>query len=169
MGKVIQESASKGRTSVLASGKMDSKAKITRRIEKAKIDVGTSRWCSGQESTCGAADTAQSLVWEDPTRRGAAEPRRHHSWAGTLGPGATTAEVCMPGACASQQGRPKHCDREQPLVATRASPHKSNRDPGQPKINKHIKFKNRYWWNIQSTNTFNLCAHMYLVTQNWGV
>ena len=52
MGKVIQENASKGRTSVLASGKMGSKAKIMSMIEKAEIDTGTSRWCSGQESTC---------------------------------------------------------------------------------------------------------------------
>ena len=36
------------------------------------------------------------MVWEDPTCRGAAKPKRHNHWACTLEPQATTTEARVP-------------------------------------------------------------------------
>ena len=117
MGKVFQENGNKGRTSMLALGKMDSKAKIISMIEKAKIDIGTTRQCRGHGFNLWSGKILHAT---EP----ALEPRSHsyrglHAWL-----------VLRSKGCHALQCRPAA------LAANRESPHRSCRDPGQPKINK---------------------------------
>ena len=90
-----------------------------------------------------------SLVWEDPTCRGATKPVRHNYWACAVEPA-----NCKYWAHELQLPKPMHpravlCNkrsrlsekrtssREQPsLASTREKDLCSNKDPAQPKINK---------------------------------
>ena len=95
MGKVFQENGNKGRTSMLALGKMDSKAKIISMIEKAKIDIGTTRQCRGHGFNLGLGRSCM--------------PQSPHS-----SPGATATEDCMPSLCSAARDA-THCNAGQPL------------------------------------------------------
>ena len=90
-----------------------------------------------------------SLVWEDPTCRGAAKPMHHNFWARALEPTSCNYWAHVSRACALQQEKPLRWEihaqqwRVVPLSTTRDSPktHHSNKDPSQPqnKINKYLK------------------------------
>ena len=92
-----------------------------------------------------------SLVLEDSTCGGATKPMRHNYWACTLEPSSCDYRACVPQllkpiclwTCASQQEKPPQweaCMLQWSVAATIESPHKSNKDPAQPKIKKHILF-----------------------------
>ena len=72
----------------------------------------------------------QSLVREDPTRRGATKPVHHDYWAGTVEPGHHNYWAQAP-----QQEKPRQWEaRELQLEKSL----RGNEDPAQPKINKVI-------------------------------
>ena len=102
MGKVFQENGSKGRTSMLALCKRDSKAKIISMIEKAKIDIGTTCRFRGHGFNLWSGKILHATEH-------ASQLLSPHSC-----PGATATEDCMPGLCSAARDA-MHCNAGQPL------------------------------------------------------
>ena len=111
-----------------------------------------------------AGDTGSSLVWEDPTCRGATRPVSHNYWA------------CASGACAPQQERPRQWEaraprwRVAPTCCNRRRPSHRNEDPTQPKINKELfkKTKQKHDTSWDSLNVIVLTLQKKAWLPHWG-